>query len=82
MDTKYLIKYISRYYFVTGNFQIQNSAQAENMETLAFCDKYNEQFRQLLTAFGIHPTDFVRTTEERHRVAVDYFWVRSFLATH
>ncbi|XP_061454323.1 methionine--tRNA ligase, mitochondrial isoform X2 [Rhineura floridana] len=39
-----------------------------------FCDHMSAKFRELFTQAGISYTDFIRTTEPRHKQAVEHFW--------
>ena len=42
----------------------------------AFCDRVSNQFRTLFAALDIAHDDFIRTTEPRHAVAVEFMWRR------
>lgn len=57
--------------------KVQRAAAAAKQEPLAFCDERAAAFRELAAYGGISNTHFVRTTEERHRQAVEHFWVGS-----
>ncbi len=55
-------------------FKIQKRAQVENMECLKFCDNISGKFRALFDLCDVKYTDFIRTTENRHKQAVEHFW--------
>jgi hypothetical protein len=65
--------------FSTGTdehgLKIQNAADAKNMSPKEFCDKVSTSFRQMCAQTSISHTDFIRTTEHRHKIAVDTIWV-------
>ncbi|XP_004871749.1 methionine--tRNA ligase, mitochondrial [Heterocephalus glaber] len=54
--------------------KIQQAAAAAGLAPHALCDRVSAQFRRLFQDAGVAATDFVRTTEERHRAAVQHFW--------
>ncbi|XP_006974944.2 methionine--tRNA ligase, mitochondrial [Peromyscus maniculatus bairdii] len=64
--------------FSTGTdehgLKIQQAAAAAGLSPTELCDRVSAQFRQLFREAGIASTDFIRTTEARHRVAVQHFW--------
>nr|XP_060612324.1 methionine--tRNA ligase, mitochondrial [Anolis sagrei ordinatus] len=64
--------------FTTGTdehgLKIQSAAAAAGTSPERFCDQVSAQFRALFTQAGISYTDFIRTTEPRHRRAVEHFW--------
>jgi methionyl-tRNA synthetase len=64
--------------FVTGTDEhgqkIEKSAEKIGMEPQGFVDDVSDLFRQLLPYIGVNTDDFIRTTEERHKKAVRYFW--------
>ena len=39
-----------------------------------FCDKISQTFRDLSKKLNLSNTDFIRTTEERHKNTVQYLW--------
>ncbi|XP_020660353.3 methionine--tRNA ligase, mitochondrial [Pogona vitticeps] len=65
--------------FSTGTdehgLKIQAAAAAAGVPPQQFCDRVSAEFRELFTTAGISYTDFIRTTEPRHRQAVEHFWV-------
>ena len=65
-------------YFLTGTdehgLKIQRSAEKRGMETLEFCDEISETFRDLSKILNLTNTDFIRTTEERHKKTVQHLW--------
>lgn len=66
--------------FLTGTDEhgqkIAQKAEEVGKSPQAFVDEMSESARNLLETFGISNTDFVRTTEARHRAAVEAFWKR------
>jgi methionyl-tRNA synthetase len=60
--------------FLLGNDEhsqnVYQRAQEEGLEPLAFCDKMEEVFRSVWRRLDISYDDFIRTTEERHRLGV------------
>lgn len=64
--------------FSTGTdehgLKIQQAAAAAGLAPTELCDRVSAQFQQLFRAAGISSTDFIRTTEARHRIAVQHFW--------
>ncbi len=69
-----------RVMFLTGTDEhgqkVEKSAQAAGMETLAFCDKVSQNFRELADALNCSHDDFIRTTEPRHHKASQELWRR------
>ncbi|XP_006889129.1 PREDICTED: methionine--tRNA ligase, mitochondrial [Elephantulus edwardii] len=64
--------------FSTGTdehgLKIQQAAAAARLAPAELCDRVSAQFQQLFRAAGVASTDFIRTTEPRHRLAVEHFW--------
>ncbi|XP_032261329.1 methionine--tRNA ligase, mitochondrial [Phoca vitulina] len=64
--------------FSTGTdehgLKIQQAAAAAGLAPTELCDRVSAQFQQLFREAGISSTDFIRTTEARHRIAVQHFW--------
>lgn len=54
--------------------KIQQAAESVQKQPLAFCSEVSEKFKHLFTKSNISYTDFIRTTESRHRSAVEHFW--------
>jgi len=65
-------------HFLTGTdehgLKIQRSAEKENVDTKKFCDQISETFRSLSKILNLTNTDFIRTTEDRHKKTVQYLW--------
>ena len=65
-------------YFLTGTdehgLKIQRAAESKNIEPLKFCDQISETFRDLSKTLNLSNTDFIRTTEERHKKTVQHLW--------
>ena len=47
--------------------QIQDAAAAAGTSPQQFCDGISASFRALFDDYGISYTDFIRTTEPRHK---------------
>lgn len=64
--------------FSTGTdehgLKIQQAAEAAGKDPLIFCTNVSERFKHLFNACNILYTDYIRTTEQRHHVAVEHFW--------
>ncbi|XP_052470889.1 methionine--tRNA ligase, mitochondrial [Carassius gibelio] len=73
---KLLKGYTSR--FATGTdehgLKIQQAASNAGKEPLSFCTEISENFKHVFQRCGISYTDYIRTTEQRHRRAVEDFW--------
>ena len=65
-------------HFLTGTdehgLKIQRAAEKQNIDTLEFCNQISQTFRDLSKTLNLTNTDFIRTTEERHKKTVQYLW--------
>lgn len=65
-------------HFLTGTdehgLKIQRSAEKQKIEPLDFCNKISQTFRDLSKTLNLTNTDFIRTTEERHKESVQHLW--------
>jgi len=65
-------------HFLTGTdehgLKIQRAAEKKNLDTLKFCDEISLTFRELSKTLNLTNTDFIRTTEERHKKTVQHLW--------
>ncbi len=65
-------------YFLTGTdehgLKIQRSAEKLNKDPKSFCDEISKTFDDLTKTLNLSNTDFIRTTEERHKVSVQNLW--------
>ena len=65
-------------HFLTGTdehgLKIQRAAEAKGIDTLEFCNEISKIFRDLSKTLNLTNTDFIRTTEERHKKSVQYLW--------
>jgi methionyl-tRNA synthetase len=61
-------------YFLTGvdehGQKVQQTARARGIDPQQFCDEISAEFRALLPKLSVENNDFIRTTEERHKVVV------------
>ena len=53
---------------------MEAAAKAKDMSTQQFCDDISQEFRRLFNKAEISHDDFIRTTEERHKRAVEKLW--------
>ncbi len=64
--------------FLTGTdehgLKIQRAAEKKKIEPLKFCDEISQTFRNLSKTLNLTNTDFIRTTEERHKLSVQNLW--------
>ncbi len=65
-------------HFLTGTdehgLKIQRSAEKNGDDPQKFCDKISQTFRDLSKTLNLTNTDFIRTTEERHKKTVQHLW--------
>ena len=65
-------------YFLTGTdehgLKIQRAAEKKNIEPLKFCNEISQTFKDLSKTLNLSNTDFIRTTEERHKNSVQKLW--------
>ena len=65
-------------YFLTGTdehgLKIQRSAEKLNKDPKSFCDEISKTFEDLTKTLNLSNTDFIRTTEDRHKVSVQNLW--------
>ena len=73
-------KFIDDYdvHFLTGTdehgLKIQRSAEKTGLDTQKFCDQISQTFKDLSKVLNLSNTDFIRTTEERHKKTVQHLW--------
>ena len=67
-------------YFLTGTdehgLKIEQAAKATGISPQAHADKYSKPFRELCGVIKAENNDFIRTTEERHKLIVQEMWRR------
>ncbi len=67
-----------RVHFLTGTdehgLKIQRSAEKAGKEPQIFCDQISQTFRDLSDTLNLSNTDFIRTTETRHKKTVQHLW--------
>ncbi|GAA6021809.1 hypothetical protein JCM11491_003884 [Sporobolomyces phaffii] len=54
--------------------KIQRVAEAKGVDPKALCDDVSQRFRELSEAADVDARVFIRTTEPRHRKAVEHVW--------
>ncbi|MFN3729921.1 MAG: methionine--tRNA ligase [Fimbriimonadaceae bacterium] len=66
--------------FLTGTdengLKVKEAAEAAGKDPQAFVDAISDQFRVIWRGMNFSVDDFIRTTEPRHRRAVEEVWVR------
>src|SRR5210317_524910 len=64
--------------FLTGTdehgLKIQRAAEKKGLDALKFCDEISKTFRDLSQTLNLTNTDFIRTTEDRHKKSVQSLW--------
>ena len=65
-------------HFLTGTdehgLKIQRAAEQKGDDPQKFCDRISKTFRNLSSTLNLSNTDFIRTTEERHKKSVQHLW--------
>ena len=65
-------------HFLTGTdehgLKIQRSAEKAGEDPQKFCDKISKTFNDLTKTLNLSNTDFIRTTEKRHKKTVEFLW--------
>ena len=65
-------------HFLTGTdehgLKIQRAAEKNKLDPLKFCDEISQTFRKLSRTLNLSNTDFIRTTEDRHKKTVQHLW--------
>jgi len=65
-------------HFLTGTdehgLKIQRAAEESKMNPIDLCDKISKTFKDLCITLNLSNTDFIRTTENRHKEGVHYLW--------
>ena len=67
-------------FFLTGTDEhgqkMQQTAEKEGISPIALADRNSAVFRRMVETVGCSNDDFIRTTEERHRISVQELWRR------
>ena len=65
-------------HFLTGTdehgLKIQRAAEKMKMDPLIFCNEISRTFSDLSKTLNLINTDFIRTTEKRHKTSVQHLW--------
>lgn len=65
-------------HFLTGTDEhgqkVEKSAAKNNKTPQAFCDEISVKFQDLTQALNLSNDDFIRTTEDRHKICAQEFW--------
>ncbi|RCN33434.1 methionine--tRNA ligase [Ancylostoma caninum] len=68
--------------FSTGTdehgIKIFRAAEQAGKNPVRFCDGVSKKFHDLFQDFGIANTDFIRTTEDHHKLCVEHVWKRLY----
>ena len=66
--------------FLTGTDEhgqkVEKSAEAAGMTPIELCDKVSQRFRELADFMNYSHDDFIRTTEERHKISCQALWTK------
>ncbi|MBL4602952.1 MAG: methionine--tRNA ligase [Emcibacteraceae bacterium] len=66
--------------FLTGTDEhgqkVEKSAAAAGKTPIELCDEVSERFRELAKFMNFSNDDFIRTTEERHKIACQALWTK------
>ena len=66
-------------HFLTGTdehgLKIQRASEESKMNPLDFCNKISQTFKDLCKILNLSNTDFIRTTEDRHKKSVQHLWM-------
>lgn len=67
-------------FFLTGTDEhgqkVEKAASDAGLDPQAFTDKVSADFRDMADAMGVSYDDYIRTTEERHKVSTSELWRR------
>lgn len=67
-------------FFLTGTDEhgqkVEKAAAEAGMDPQSFTDKVSADFRDMADAMGISYDDFIRTTEQRHKISCAELWKR------
>ena len=65
-------------FFLTGTDEhgqkVEKAAISKKKETQEFVDEMSQNFRDLIPYLGCQVDDFIRTTEERHKISTQFLW--------
>ena len=65
-------------FFLTGTDEhgqkIQRAAENNKKDPLKFCDEISKTFKDLSKILNLSNSDFIRTTEKRHKKSVENLW--------
>uniref|UniRef100_A0A1A9W7E1 Methionine--tRNA ligase, mitochondrial n=1 Tax=Glossina brevipalpis TaxID=37001 RepID=A0A1A9W7E1_9MUSC len=54
--------------------KIEQAATARKTPVMSYCTKISDMFSEVFHEASVHHCDFIRTTEQRHKEAVNHFW--------
>lgn len=59
--------------------KVQQAAAKSGITVSDYCSFVSVKYRSLVDAFDVGCTDFIRTSEQRHKAAVQSFWVEDLI---
>ncbi len=64
--------------FLTGTDEhgqkVEKASMSQNKDTQNFVDEMSKNFRELIPYLGCEIDDFIRTTENRHKISAQHLW--------
>ncbi|KAI8896901.1 methionyl-tRNA synthetase [Globomyces pollinis-pini] len=54
--------------------KVQQAAELNKKPPLEFCDSISSEFKKLFEVANVEYTDYIRTTEPRHKISVHFIW--------
>ena len=67
-------------FFLTGTdehgLKIQRAAEKKGIPPLDFCNQISKTFKDLTKILNLTNSDFIRTTEDRHKKSVQHLWTK------
>lgn len=58
--------------------KVQQAANKNKTNVIDYCNEISGRYKSLAENFDVTFTDFIRTSEERHKTSVQSFWVGLF----
>lgn len=62
--------------------KIQEAAEKHNTPLDKYCQDISSKYKTLFNNCNVNYTNYIRTTDEKHSVAVHSFWVRKCNVTY
>mmetsp|Transcript_13998 Transcript_13998/g.27990 ORF Transcript_13998/g.27990 Transcript_13998/m.27990 type:complete len:908 (-) Transcript_13998:392-3115(-) len=68
-------------FFLTGTDEhgqkIANTAEGQGLQPIQICDRYAQGFQDLNAALEVSNSDYIRTTQDRHKKMCQWLWKRA-----